>query len=185
MTQVMACGCEVANRARLCPAHAALADGVEDRLAYGNRLVQALEGMVWQYGLRVISDDGRPALGTGGMSALEQAFDALGWADPHEVSGSNLCEIVDCAEWRTSGMDWDGLYLGLCSDHAIQALKGGSRPLVRAWAAYRESLRDADGVLSIDPDEAYRRWLAQPWSRAVVEWPRASTAEPDVQEATP
>jgi hypothetical protein len=42
------------------------------------RLEQALESMCWQFAYR----DG-DVLGTYGLSALEDAFSALGWDDPH------------------------------------------------------------------------------------------------------
>lgn len=44
-------------------------------------LTEALVGMCHQFAFRT----DRGALWTGGLSALEQAFDALGWEDVHEI----------------------------------------------------------------------------------------------------
>lgn len=42
----------------------------------------ALESMVYQFGYEAVKR-GRPAIMTGGLSALEEAFEALGWDDPY------------------------------------------------------------------------------------------------------
>ena len=40
-----------------------------------HELREALEGMVWQFGYRGVKS-GRPIIWTGGLSALEEAFEA-------------------------------------------------------------------------------------------------------------
>jgi hypothetical protein len=63
-------------------------------------LREALEGMVDQFAYRIRSKEGGRAFWSGGLSALEQAFHVLGWADPHEVS-DGACEIAGCHDWAT------------------------------------------------------------------------------------
>lgn len=46
------------------------------------QLRDALEDMAFQFGYRGVKN-GRPNIHTGGLSALESAFEALGWDDPH------------------------------------------------------------------------------------------------------
>jgi len=60
---------------------------------------EALEGMVFQFAYRGMKGDQR-ILHCGGLSALEQAFTALGWADPHVVADCG-CEIIGCNNWST------------------------------------------------------------------------------------
>ena len=47
-----------------------------------NKYKDALEEMVWQFGHRGVKNN-QPIIWTGGLSALESAFEALGWEDPH------------------------------------------------------------------------------------------------------
>ncbi len=109
-------------------------------------LREALEDMVWQFGFK--GSKGRsPILYTGGLSALEGAFEALGWNDPHRVSIEALCEVKGCSEWATCGTVWGDLYLLLCGDHYSQAEKATPRPPIRAHAIKREKRRGPDGVL--------------------------------------
>jgi hypothetical protein len=49
-------------------------------------LLDALEDMVFQFAIRG-TKDGLECLGTGGLSALENAFAALGWDDPNVIEG--------------------------------------------------------------------------------------------------
>lgn len=39
-----------------------------------------------QFGIRT-TKDGKTQLSTGGLSVLEEAFEYLGWSDPHELHG--------------------------------------------------------------------------------------------------
>lgn len=48
------------------------------------QLREALENMVWQFGYHTVRTltDNKAIISTGGLSALEEAFEALGWDDP-------------------------------------------------------------------------------------------------------
>jgi hypothetical protein len=58
---------------------------------------EALEDMVFQFAYRSMRGTHR-ILHTGGLSALECAFSALGWDDPYVVL-DNACEIAGCNDW--------------------------------------------------------------------------------------
>ena len=60
---------------------------------------EALLNMVYQFADNC-KKDGLPAYGTAGLSALENAFDVLGWDDPHPCP-ENKCDL--CNEWATCG----------------------------------------------------------------------------------
>lgn len=61
--------------------------------------------------------DGVPALDTGGLSALEGAFDILGWDDPHLIP-EQACEEPGCPRRATCGVPTATGYKRLCGDHA-------------------------------------------------------------------
>jgi hypothetical protein len=105
--------------------------------------IDALEDMVYQFGYHTVAD-GRPAIITGGLSALESAFSALGWEDPHFLpEEGNTCEIKGCMEEISSGMNWGDMYLSLCHNHTRQAYnKNIKRPEVKNYAIEREKRRD-------------------------------------------
>ena len=87
----------------------------------------ALYEMVWQYADRFMTD-GKRYLTTMGISALEHAFKALGWDDPHHVTDEFTgYAVAGCEEWTRGAQIWEGLYLLLCGPHLIQAFK--RRPL--------------------------------------------------------
>ena len=76
----------------------------------------ALIGMVEQFGYYVSGH-----LMTGGLSALEDAFDVLGWTDPHPAP-ELACQYVDadgnaCGERRTCGSPTPSGYLWTCGEH--------------------------------------------------------------------
>lgn len=103
---------------------------------------EALESMIWQFGYRGVKD-GKPIIGTGGMSALENAFDALGWNDPYFIDEvENTCEIDGCMEEPSSGTHWGELYLSLCYKHSKMLRDGEKRPAIKQWALDREAARD-------------------------------------------
>lgn len=79
----------------------------------------ALEGMVWQFASRTMID-GRRALSTMGLSALEEAFEALGWDDPHFTDFGG-CEIDGCEQWANS----TGSYPRSCGKPEIDPAKVG------------------------------------------------------------
>jgi len=116
-----------------------------------HELREALEGMVWQFGYRGVKS-GRPIIWTGGLSALEEAFEALDWDDPHYLPEEDFtCEVEGCMEEITSGLRWGGLYLSLCHEHSSDCFKGKERPPVKAYAIKREARRGEDGVLRSEP----------------------------------
>ncbi len=98
-----------------------------------------------------------PIIWTGGLSALESAFDALGWSDPHYLPEQGYtCEVVGCMEEDTTGTHWgeSKLYLRLCSEHYHQSYSGVPMPPVKKYALDRETRRGSDGVLR----EATNKW---------------------------
>ena len=99
--------------------------------------------MVWQFGHRGVKDS-RPIIWTGGLSALESAFEALGWEDPHYLPDEEgyCCEIEGCVEADTSGLKWGGFYLRLCREHSKDSYDGRPCPKVKQWAIDREATRD-------------------------------------------
>ena len=109
----------------------------------------ALKHMVFQFGYRGVKN-GKPMVWTGGLSALEEAFEVLGWDDPHYLPDADgyTCEIVGCMKEPTCGMPWGDLYLSICSDHHRDYILGRPRPLVKQWALDREARRDSKtGIL--------------------------------------
>ena len=104
---------------------------------------EALEEMVWQFGYRGTKNN-QPIIWTGGLSALESAFEALGWDDPHYLPDAEgyCCEIEGCVEPDTSGTRWGGLYLRLCREHSKDSFDGKPCPKVKQWAIDREAKRD-------------------------------------------
>lgn len=104
---------------------------------------EALEDMVWQFAYRGVKGR-RLALGTGGLSALERAFDALGWDDPHYVvAKGQVCEVQGCLSWLTQGRIWGEVYVSLCSEHGMNAHSGQAAPRFRRWVIVREKQRDS------------------------------------------
>ena len=108
-----------------------------------NRYKESLTSMVWQFGYRGVKD-GKPAIHTGGLSALEDAFEALGWDDPHYLPDTEgyCCEMVGCVEPDVSGTTWGGLYLRLCRKHSKDAFDNKPCLKVKQWAIDREAKRD-------------------------------------------
>ncbi len=119
-------------------------------------LRDALEDLIWQFAYHG-EKNGQPVLHTGGLSALEGAFRALGWDDPHvieDVDGS-CCDVAGCFEgiacggsyWRETG------YWSLCSKHAEMAREDKPQPQMKERALERESHRNKEtGFLSYPPD---------------------------------
>ena len=76
----------IKNNTPLPPAEGA-EEMVEEKLKYNkviqqrDELKEALAEMIWQFGYRS-TYEGRESLHTGGLSALESAFGALGLSDP-------------------------------------------------------------------------------------------------------
>uniref|UniRef100_A0A6M3JGN9 Uncharacterized protein n=2 Tax=viral metagenome TaxID=1070528 RepID=A0A6M3JGN9_9ZZZZ len=103
---------------------------------------EALEEMVWQFAYRGVQD-GKPILYTGGLSALESAFAALGWSDPKTFDDmDSICDIVGCMNWvSVQGGVWDGGYWMVCSTHHREYLGGKPRPEMKQRAIDREISR--------------------------------------------
>jgi len=83
---------------------------------------EALEEMVWQFAHKGVKR-GKSVLHTGGLSALESAFDTLGWSDPYYVKDMNgvICDVDGCAEFVSNqGINWrDKGYWCLCIEHGF------------------------------------------------------------------
>lgn len=110
---------------------------------------EALEGMVWQFAHHG-QKGGKAVLHTGGLSALEDAFEALGWEDPHVVDeGLWLCDVEGCLGWTTAqGMCWQaGGYWHTCTEHGIVYREGRPQPKMKQRAIDREARRGPDGIM--------------------------------------
>jgi hypothetical protein len=114
-----------------------------------NKYKDALEDMVQQFAYRGVSKNNKPMLYTGGMSALEGAFEALGWDDQKEFEdGNGICDVEGCMDWTVAqGSMWaETGYWCLCRKHA-QASKTEPQPKMKQRAIDREKSRRSDGRL--------------------------------------
>jgi hypothetical protein len=106
---------------------------------------EALESMIWQFAYRGIRNK-KPVLYTGGLSALEEAFEALGWTNPYFLTKTEIedtcCEVIDCYESSSAGTCWGELYLRLCHTHYIDSYSGKPLPPVKTHALEREKKRN-------------------------------------------
>jgi len=106
---------------------------------------EALEDMVYQFGYHGVTKKNEPMIWCGGLSALEWAFDALGWDNPHIIpEQGNTCEIVGCMREIVAGQHWGSgkEYLSLCSHHTKMEREGKPCPPVKQYALVREATRD-------------------------------------------
>lgn len=62
-------------------------------------------------------DTSNGELYTGGLSALEAAFDYVGWEDPHPLDEELICKDESCPKRATCGTPTPDGYKRLCSDH--------------------------------------------------------------------
>ncbi len=84
----------------------------QGKIEFAEKHKEALADMVNQYAFR--GTNGKvPILYTGGMSALEQAFDVLGYSDPHDFPEAK-CETENCPEPSTCGTPTKDGYKRLC-----------------------------------------------------------------------
>ena len=117
-----------------------------------NRYKEALESMVWQFAHRDTKDN-KSIMWTGGLSALEEAFEALGWDDPKyfEDMDGVICDVEGCAEWveAQGGMWRETGYWCLCRDHSRSYREGKPQPKMKQRAIDRETSRGEDGCLPI------------------------------------
>ena len=112
---------------------------------------EALEDMVWQFAYHGTKNK-KPMLHSGGLSALELAFDTLEWNDPHILEDSDgvSCDVENCYEpisgsgcsWRETG------YWCCCLEHNKLARQNEPCPIMKKRAIERESRRDKEtGIL--------------------------------------
>jgi hypothetical protein len=78
----------------------------------------ALESMVYQFGY----DDGKGNFWCGGLSALEEAFETLGWGVKHPIPKGMLCDEPDCKQRATCGTPTPSGYRSVCGEHYRAAL---------------------------------------------------------------
>lgn len=107
----------------------------------------AIEALIWQFGVRGVVDN-QPVIHTGGYSALEQAFEALGWDDPRVIEEANgvTCDVEGCFEAiGGSGVSWEATgYWHCCYEHIGWAIMGGPQPPMKVRAVEREASRDKE-----------------------------------------
>jgi len=117
-----------------------------------NKYKDALEGMVWQFGYKGVKG-GESIIWCGGLSALEEAFEVLGWEDPHYVEDCDgvICDVTGCAEWVSSqGIVWSEKgYWCVCSVHSQAYREGAPQPEMKKRAINREASRSDDGQLPL------------------------------------
>jgi hypothetical protein len=78
---------------------------------------EALEHMTCQFGYWNPGESkGQGGLTTGGLSALEDAFAALGWDEPHYVKEME-CDEPGCGAQNSSGWPSPRGYRHTCHDH--------------------------------------------------------------------
>lgn len=87
-------------------------------------LRETVEDLVGQFAYQT-RQQGRAALGTGGLSALEWAFRVLGWPDPKPVPEGE-CQAAECHEWATCGRPTTDGYKRLCGPHDRQAARAAA-----------------------------------------------------------
>lgn len=108
---------------------------------------EALESMVWQFGYRG-TVGGKLAITNGGLSALEEAFEALGWDNPHYINDPSFeCDIKGCHNWYSPQIKWDGVYVLICDEHFTKYCQKKPRPPLKQTALDREASRDENGCL--------------------------------------
>lgn len=88
-------------------------DAIESREE--GQLREALESMVHQFAYWTTDHGG--AYWTGGLSALEEAFEALGWTDPQPAPEWARCDEPGCTRQRTCGIPTPVGYRKVCGDH--------------------------------------------------------------------
>lgn len=87
----------------------AFAHAAADRI---EALREALDSMVRQF---AYAGNGRRT--TGGLSALEEAFAALGWDDPHPLDKEEMCDEPGCKEPTSCGFPTPNGYRRTCGEH--------------------------------------------------------------------
>lgn len=95
-----------------------LREALEAQQAEAERLRDTVADLVNQFAYEY---DDPPRLTTGGLSALEGAFELLGWEDPHPVPDRG-CDEPGCGRVATCGWPSDGGYRRTCGIHYRAAL---------------------------------------------------------------
>jgi len=117
---------------------------------------EALEEMTWQFAYRGVKN-GKSVMHTGGLSALESAFETLGWDDPKFFDDMDgfICDVKGCPEWveAQGGMWRETGYWCLCSKHSQMYREGKPQPKMKQRAINREASRGEDGCLPSAPTE--------------------------------
>jgi hypothetical protein len=80
-----------------------------------NEMREFARDVAYQFGY-YCQNGGRLHITHGGLSTLEQAFDILGWDDPHPVPECE-CEIDGCHEHATRGAPTADGYKRMCGRH--------------------------------------------------------------------
>jgi hypothetical protein len=117
---------ELAERPRLPqyspPFVRSLALDLREARATVAELREALEDMCHQFAY----DGDGPVLYTGGLSALEGAFTALGWDDPHLIPAAQ-CDEPGCTRRVTCGWPSGAGYRQTCSELGREAWAKGTQ----------------------------------------------------------
>ena len=80
------------------------------------------EDVAYQFGY-YCQNGGRLHITHGGLSTLEEAFDILGWENPHAVPECE-CEIDGCHEHATCGAKTNDGYKRMCGRHFRERREG-------------------------------------------------------------
>jgi hypothetical protein len=83
------------------------------------RLREVIHDLLYQFAYDGRVLDGNPSLATGGLSALEDAFDILEWTDPYPTP-DRKCDMDGCSKRATCGTPTKDGYKNVCSKHYQQ-----------------------------------------------------------------
>lgn len=83
-------------------------------------LESAIESLLYQFAY----DNERGELYTGGLSALEEGFRALGWPDPKPLDSIYLCDEPGCLNRSSCGVPTPEGYRRLCESHYRELVTG-------------------------------------------------------------
>jgi hypothetical protein len=84
---------------------------------------EVIEGLVYQFGYEGRSMNGNPTLWTGGLSALESAFAALGWAGANHEIPESRCDTPGCDKRADCGWPSPTGYRRTCGLHMRESYK--------------------------------------------------------------
>ncbi len=95
-------------------------DGAWVTFTDAERLREALEGCVYQYGIIICGN-----LSSHGMSCLEDAMEALRMDDPCPAPPHLLCDVRGCGRAATTGFPSEQGYRRTCEKHYKAAPAAG------------------------------------------------------------